>query len=62
MSRPGHDIQSTNSKVMEHAIILRIAGAKMTQVLQEEPSFSELFLKYVLSHSLRVEEDLVVHF
>ena len=24
-----------------------------------KPSFNELFLKYVLSHSLRVEEDLV---
>ena len=57
----GHDIQSMNATVMEHAIILRITRAKMTQVLQDEPSFSELFLKYVLSHSMRVEEDLVDH-
>ena len=60
-SLTGHDIQSMNATVMEHAIILRITRAKMTQVLQDEPSFSELFLKYVLSHSMRVEEDLVDH-
>jgi CRP/FNR family transcriptional regulator, cyclic AMP receptor protein len=29
------------------------------QTLRQEPTFSALFLKYLLSHSLRVEEDLV---
>ena len=42
-------------------VLLRITKAKMTQVLQDEPRFSELFLKYILSHSMRVEEDLVDH-
>jgi CRP-like cAMP-binding protein len=28
-------------------------------VLHDEPSFSELFLKYVLSRNIRIEEDLV---
>ena len=55
----GHSVQSMNATVIDHAVFLRITKAKMTQVLQEEPTFSELFLKYVLSHSMRVEEDLV---
>lgn len=57
----GHSVQSMNATVVDHALLLRITQAKMTQVLQKEPSFSELFLKYVLSHSMRVEEDLVDH-
>jgi len=57
----GHSVQSMNATVIDHARLLRITRAKMTQVLQEEPTFSELFLKYVLSHSMRVEEDLVDH-
>jgi hypothetical protein len=31
----------------------------MIETLREEPAFSALFMKYLLSHSLRVEEDLV---
>jgi CRP-like cAMP-binding protein len=57
----GHSVQSMNATVIDQALLLRITRAKMTQVLQNEPSFSELFLKYVLSHSMRVEEDLVDH-
>ncbi|MCC2643256.1 MAG: Crp/Fnr family transcriptional regulator [Nitrospira sp.] len=55
----GHTVQSMNATVMDQVSLVRITKAKMTQVLQNEPSFSELFLKYVLSHSMRVEEDLV---
>jgi CRP/FNR family cyclic AMP-dependent transcriptional regulator len=57
----GHFVQSMTATVIEQASVLRITRAKMTRVLQDEPSFSELFLKYVLSHSMRVEEDLVDH-
>lgn len=31
----------------------------MIRVLHDEPAFSELFLAYVLSRNLRIEEDLV---
>ena len=57
----GHPVQSMDATVIESAKLLRITKTKMTQVLQKEPTFSELFLKYVLSHSMRVEEDLVDH-
>ena len=31
----------------------------MIRVLHEEPTFSELFMSYLLSHNMRIEEDLV---
>ena len=31
----------------------------MIRVLHEEPAFSEMFLAYVLSRNMRIEEDLV---
>lgn len=55
----GHIVRSTTATVIEDAEVLRIAQATMFRVLRDEPSFSELFLNYVLSHSLRMEEDLV---
>ena len=57
----GHTIRSMTATALESSVVLRIAQRKMIQVLQNEPSFSELFLKYILSHSMRVEEDLVDH-
>ena len=55
----GHTVRSMSATVLEEAVVLRIAQASMIQILHKESSFAELFLKYVLSHSIRVEEDLV---
>ena len=55
----GQLVRTTTATVLENATVLRIAHETMVKVLREEPSFAEVFLKYVLSHSLRVEEDLV---
>ena len=55
----GHTVRSMSATALEDAVVLRIEQARMIQVLQKEPRFSELFLKYVLSYSMRVEEDLV---
>jgi CRP/FNR family cyclic AMP-dependent transcriptional regulator len=55
----GQLVRTTTATALEDATILRIAQDTMVRTLREEPHFSELFLKYVLSHSLRVEEDLV---
>jgi CRP/FNR family cyclic AMP-dependent transcriptional regulator len=49
----------TTATVLEDARIVRIARTKMIETLRDEPVFSALFMKYLLSHSLRVEEDLV---
>ena len=55
----GQLVRTATATALEDATILRIAQDTMVRTLREEPSFNELFLKYVLSHSLRVEEDLV---
>ena len=55
----GQLVRTATATALEDATILRIAQETMVRTLREEPGFSELFLKYILSHSLRVEEDLV---
>jgi CRP-like cAMP-binding protein len=55
----GQLVRTTSATVIEEATVVRIAQESMVKVLREEPSFAEVFLKYLLSHSLRVEEDLV---
>jgi CRP/FNR family transcriptional regulator, cyclic AMP receptor protein len=52
-------VRTTTATVLEEARIVRIGRAKMIETLRGEPGFSALFMKYLLSHSLRVEEDLV---
>jgi CRP-like cAMP-binding protein len=55
----GQAVRTTTATALEDTTILRIDEETMVQTLREEPSFNELFLKYLLSYSLRVEEDLV---
>lgn len=43
------------------ATIDRIAKETMIQLLHEEPEFAELFIAYMLSRNVRIEEDLVDH-
>ena len=39
--------------------LVRLEKAAMIRVLHEEPAFSEIFLGYMLSRNMRIEEDLV---
>jgi CRP/FNR family cyclic AMP-dependent transcriptional regulator len=39
--------------------IVRLDKGSMIRVLHDEPAFSEMFLAYVLSRNMRIEEDLV---
>jgi CRP/FNR family cyclic AMP-dependent transcriptional regulator len=55
----GHTVRMATATVLEEARVLRIAQETMMQTLREESTFSALFLKYILSHSVRLEEDLV---
>jgi CRP/FNR family cyclic AMP-dependent transcriptional regulator len=41
--------------------IVRIDKADTVGVLHDEPAFSEMFLHYLLSRNIRIEEDLVDH-
>jgi CRP/FNR family transcriptional regulator, cyclic AMP receptor protein len=55
----GHTVRMATATVLEEARVLRIAQETMIQTLREEPTFSGLFLKYLLAHSVRMEEGLV---
>ena len=39
--------------------IIRLEKAAMIRVLHDEPAFSEMFVSYLLSRNMRIEEDLV---
>ncbi len=41
------------------ATIVRISKAVMIKILHDEPTFSELFLTYLLARNIRTQEDLV---
>ena len=43
----------------ERSTLVRIDKQAMIRVLHDEPTFSELFLAYLLSRNIRIQEDLV---
>jgi CRP-like cAMP-binding protein len=43
------------------SIIIRIDKQAMLAALHDEPAFSALFMKYLLSRNVRIQEDLVDH-
>src|SRR6476646_5626975 len=51
----------STATAIEPTTIARIEKKSTVRLLRDEPEFSELFTSYLLSHSLRVEEDLVDH-
>jgi CRP-like cAMP-binding protein len=44
---------------MSDCSVLRLEKAAMIRVLQDESTFSEMFVSYLLSRNMRIEEDLV---
>ena len=46
-------------KTMTECVITRVDKAAMVRMLRDEPTFSELFMSYLLSRNARVEADLV---
>ncbi|TKB91272.1 MAG: hypothetical protein E8D40_10030 [Nitrospira sp.] len=54
------DLSTERLLIRSHADrILRIEKAAMLRMLHEQPRFSEAFMSYLLTHSIRVQEDLV---
>ena len=48
-----------NATAMADCSIVRLDKREIVRLLHAEPSFSALFLAYVLSRNIRIEEDLV---
>jgi CRP/FNR family cyclic AMP-dependent transcriptional regulator len=55
----GQSLRLATATALRECLITAITKAAMTEVLRNEPKFSELFLAYVLTRNSRVEEDLI---
>jgi CRP-like cAMP-binding protein len=55
----GQAVRTATATAVEASDIVRIDKEAMIRVLHEEPAFAELFLTYLLAHTIRIEEDLV---
>jgi CRP-like cAMP-binding protein len=52
-------LRMATATAMSDCSIVRLEKAAMIRVLHDQPAFSEMFLAYVLSRNMRIEEDLV---
>ncbi len=55
----GESLRVATATALENTTIVRIAKQAMIDVLHEQPAFSELFMAYLLSRNIRIQEDLV---
>jgi CRP/FNR family transcriptional regulator, cyclic AMP receptor protein len=55
----GKLVRLTSATVVDESTIVRIDKQVMIHVLENEPTFSSMFLEYVLARNLRIQEDLV---
>jgi CRP/FNR family transcriptional regulator, cyclic AMP receptor protein len=52
-------VRMATAKSMVDSTIIRIEKGAMVRALHEEHTFSELFMSYLLSRNIRIEEDLI---
>jgi CRP-like cAMP-binding protein len=57
----GQTVRTATSTAHEACNLIRIDKTAMIQVLHDNPVFTALFLSYLLSRNVRIEEDLVDH-
>jgi CRP/FNR family cyclic AMP-dependent transcriptional regulator len=55
----GQPVRIATASSLEDSTLVRIDKQAMINVLHEEPSFAELFISYLLSRNIRIEEDLM---
>jgi CRP/FNR family transcriptional regulator, cyclic AMP receptor protein len=55
----GRPVCLATATAMSDCLIVRLEKQATVRVLHEEPAFSEMFLAYLLSRNMRIEEDLV---
>lgn len=52
-------VRLATATAISNCSIIRLEKASMIRVLHDEPTFSEVFVSYLLSRNMRIEEDLV---
>ena len=55
----GEQVRIATTMALERSIIVRIDKQAMVNVLHQEPTFAALFISYLLSRNIRIQEDLV---
>jgi CRP-like cAMP-binding protein len=55
----GQPLRMAGAAAMSDSSIMRLEKPSVIGLLHDEPAFSELFLQYLLSRNIRIEEDLV---
>jgi CRP/FNR family transcriptional regulator, cyclic AMP receptor protein len=55
----GQVVRMSSATAMTECTLVRMEQAAAIAVIHNEPVFSELFLRYVLSRNIRIEEDLI---
>ena len=55
----GHKLRISTTTAMENCLVTAIAKPAMIAALHDEPTFSELFMAYLLTRNSRIEEDLI---
>ena len=55
----GQPVRTETATALEASSIVRINKDAMLHVLHKEPTFAELFMSYLLTHSIRIQADLV---
>jgi CRP/FNR family cyclic AMP-dependent transcriptional regulator len=55
----GQQLRMASATAMSVCSIMRLEKSWVVRLLHDEPTFSELFLHYLLSRNIRIEEDLV---
>jgi len=55
----GQPLRMASASAMSECSIVQISKAEMIRVLHDEPAFSEMFVRHLLSRNIRIEEDLV---
>jgi CRP-like cAMP-binding protein len=55
----GHSLRIATTTTMEECLVTAITKAAMLATLHKEPTFSELFMAYLLTRNSRIEEDLI---
>ena len=52
-------VRMATATSLENSTLIRIDRQSMIDALHEQPAFSELFMSYLLSRNIRIQEDLV---
>jgi CRP/FNR family cyclic AMP-dependent transcriptional regulator len=55
----GQPLRMATASAMTSCEIMTVEKTAMFRILREEPAFSEMFVKHILTRTIRVEEDLV---